>query len=98
MSGFVSTRFAFFRISGRSALGVSPSYADARICVSFKARTARSWSRASAFVGNRYRAVAFGTATAASANATSYTSVLPLAVPVARITSLPDRSASSPRD
>ena len=53
MSGFVMTRFAFVRISGRSARGVSPSYTAAFTCGSFSPRTARSWSRASAFVGKR---------------------------------------------
>ena len=42
MSGFVITRFAFFRINGRSARGVSPSYTAAFICGIVSARTARS--------------------------------------------------------
>jgi hypothetical protein len=71
MSGFVRTRLAFLRISGRSAVGVSPSYTDALICGSFSARTCRSWSRARAFVGNRNSAVAFGVVRARSANARS---------------------------
>ncbi len=53
MSGLVITRFAFFLISGRSARGVSPSYTAAFICGIVRARTARSWSRARAFVGKR---------------------------------------------
>ena len=69
MSGFDMTRFAFRRIIGRSTLGVSPSYTAARICGSFSARTCRSWSRASAFVGNRYSAVAFGSCSTLEANA-----------------------------
>ncbi len=53
MSGFVITRFAFVRIRGRSAFGVSPSYTAAFSWGSFNDRTDRSWSRASAFVGKR---------------------------------------------
>jgi hypothetical protein len=69
MSGFDITRFAFLRMSGRSALGVSPSYTEARTWGSFSSRTCRSWSRASAFVGNRYSAVRFWSFTASEANA-----------------------------
>src|SRR5207302_5315028 len=94
MSGFDITRFAFRRMSGRSADGVSPSYTAARIWGSCSDRTWRTWSRARAFVGNRYSAVAFGSATARAAKARLYTSVFPDAVPVATTTFEPDETAS----
>ena len=96
MSGFVRTTFAFARISGRSACGVSPSKTAAFSCGSFSARIPRSWSRASAFVGNRKIAVAFGTVSASVAAAIWYTSDFPLAVPVASTTFRPARSDVSP--
>jgi hypothetical protein len=97
MSGFVITRLAFVRISGRSARGVSPSYTAAFTCGSRSDRIARSWSRASAFVGNRYSAVDLARSTASPANATLYTRVLPLAVPVAITTLRPAARLSRPR-
>jgi hypothetical protein len=53
MSGLVRTRLALRRIIGRSADGVSPSYADALTPASANERMARSWSRARALVGER---------------------------------------------
>ena len=69
MSGLLITRFALRRITGRSACGVSPSYTAARICGSFSERICRSWSRASAFVGNKYSAVRFESRSTSAANA-----------------------------
>ena len=51
MSGLVSTSRACRRTQSRSSRGVSPSYVAARTATRSSARTARSWSVASALVG-----------------------------------------------
>ena len=60
MSGLVSTTSACARTQSRSSRGVSPSKVAARTPARFSARTERSWSPASALVGERYSVVARG--------------------------------------
>jgi hypothetical protein len=58
MSGFVNTHLACARTQSRSGMAVSPSNDAGRTSSTSRARTARSWSAPSAFVGDRYSAVA----------------------------------------
>ena len=52
ISGFVSTTLACVRIQARSSVGVSPSYVAATRSGTSHWRNERSWSCASALVGN----------------------------------------------
>ena len=58
MSGLLNSHRPCWRAQSRSASGVSPSYGAARTSGRSSAASARSWSAASALVGERYRAVA----------------------------------------
>ncbi len=58
MSGLVNTHRECARTQSRSGSGVSPSKLAARTSGTSSAATDRSWSAPSAFVGDRYSAVA----------------------------------------
>ena len=63
MSGLLNTHRACARTQSRSTMGVSPSKLATRRPGTSSARTARNWSAPSAFVGERYNAVALASST-----------------------------------
>src|SRR5687768_12931870 len=95
MSGLLRRYVAYARAHSRSSAGVSPSYVVARTPETDTDCTTRSWSAASALVGDRYNTVAWrGPGTSAtSRNSVSegsrYARDLPDAVPVAMTTDRP---------
>ncbi len=97
ISGFVSSVFAVRRTRARSSALVSPSYVAATREGTSHSRSDRSWSWASAFVGNTSSAVAASPRSALSTIGTWYPRDFPDAVPVASTTWRPWRSASMAR-
>jgi hypothetical protein len=85
MSGLVITTAVRSRAARRASPGVSPSYTTAgtlRPASLASSRMPASWSRLSAFVGYRYRAVDSGSFASASRTGRWKHRLLPLAVGV----------------